>query len=441
VSRPPSNRRARRARLPDFLKVPESACLNFQGWRWPHHPVIQFFHPAIPLLWSHFHIPRAKDGVGLRRNYNTDHAKPSMKTKYLRAAMATLIALAVVWAGNVLWCAHRNLVTLHVRNAPLAEVLRKIERQTWEHISVDPKLNGLVTLNVRNKSLAQVLDRIGQQCGARWTTVYAVYGFKSALPKLESALFGDKKLDDVGWKLIAPAGLESDGTSGTPVEFRAGSGSPVIMSNGMAFGGSGSGAGPGVGINGGPLPSPQDLPPGAVVSTEDAMINGGQSGPDPRGVMVQGRQRPGRPVMVTMRKRADGSGVIEQEIWTPVELVLESRLTPRLGETNALSPTPEGAAQTARQVKGSWKTYYALRKSSMPMNFGAGGGNLKVREPAKSIELAGKFGTNSSAMPRHAAPSVDDIAQSIQQQRLDDLGRLTPEQRVLRARDRKQQLP
>jgi hypothetical protein len=46
-------------------RLPESACLNFQGWRWPHHPVIQFFHPAIPLLWSHFHIPRAKDGLGL----------------------------------------------------------------------------------------------------------------------------------------------------------------------------------------------------------------------------------------------------------------------------------------------------------------------------------------------------------------------------------------
>jgi hypothetical protein len=360
--------------------------------------------------------------------------KPFMKTKYVWAAMGALIVLATGWAGNVLWCAHRNLVTLRVRNTPLAEVIRKIEHQTWEHISLDPKLNGLVTLNVRNKPLADVLDRIGQQCGARWTTVYAVYGFKSALPKLESALFGDKKLDEVGWKLLAPTGLESDGRTGTPLEFRTGSGSPMIISNGMASAASGSGAGPGVVINDGSLPSPQDLPPGAVVSTEDSLIKRG-----PGGVMVQGHQRSGGPVMVTMRKRADGSGAVEQEIWSPVEIVLESRLSPRLGETNTPSPTAEGAAQTARQVKGSWKTYYALKKSSMPMNFGGGGGNFKVGEPRKMIELASKNGTNSSAMPRHAAPSIDDIAQTIQQQRLDDLGRLTPEQRVLRARERKQQ--
>jgi hypothetical protein len=367
--------------------------------------------------------------------------KLSMKSKYVCAAVATVIALSVVWAGNVLWCAHRSLVTLHVRNAPLADVIHKIEHQTWEHISLDPKLNGLVTLNVRNKPLTEVLDRIGQQCGARWTTVYAVYGFKSALPKLESALFGDKKLDEVGWKLIAPAGLESDGASGMPMEFRAASGSPIIMSNGMAFGGTGSGDGPGVVINGGPLPSPRDLPPGAVVSTEDSIIKGRQSGPGPGGVMVHGRQRPGGSVMVTMRKRADGSGAVEQEIWSPVELVLESRLSPRLAETNSLAPTVEGAAQTARQVKGSWKSFYALKKSSLPANFGGGGGNFKVGEPEKRIELAGKAGTNSSAMPRHVPASIDDIAQSIQQQRLDDLGRLTPEQRVLRARERRPQTP
>lgn len=362
-----------------------------------------------------------------------------MKTKYLWGSVAVLLALAGTWAGHVLWCAHRNLVTLHVRNAPLAEVIRKIERQTWEHISVDPKLNSLITLNVRNKPLSEVLDRIGQQSGARWTTVYAVYGMKSSLPKLESALFGDKKLDDVGWKLIAPAGLNSDGTPGMPIEFRTGSGSgdPVIITNGGAVAG-GGGAGPRIVVNGGPLPSPQDLPPGAVLSTEDSVIKGG---PGPAGgVQMQRRQKQGAPVMVTMRKRADGSGAVEQEIWSPEQLVLESRLSPRLGDNYSTSPSPEGAVETANKVKGSWKTYFALKKSSMPMNM-PGGSRMRSftgNEPGKALEMAKHDGTNAVANLKHIAPSIDDIAQSIQQQKLEDLARMTPEQRVLRARERKQ---
>jgi hypothetical protein len=118
-------------------------------------------------------------------------------------------------------------------------------------------------------------------------------------------------------------------------------------------------------------------------------------------------------------------------------------LSPRLGENFAPSPTTEGAAQTARQVKGKWKTYYALKKSSLPMNFGAMSrrNSFTSNEPGKAIQMATKDGTNALANVTHKAPSIDDIAQSIQQQKLEDLARLTPEQRVLRARERKQQLP
>jgi len=359
-------------------------------------------------------------------------------TKYIWAAGALVLALVGTWAGHILWCAHRNLVTLHVRNAPLAEVIRKIERQTWEHISVDPKLNSLITLNVKNKPLAEALDRIGQQCGARWTSVYAVYGLESALPKLESSLFGDKKLDEVGWKMIAPPGLDQAGTTGIPIEFNGGPGSPLTISNGMAVAGGGGGGGgggqPRIVINGGPMPSPQDLPPGAVISTEDSVIKGG-------GGRIQGRQGQGAPVMVTMRRRADGSGAMEQEIWSPVQLVLESRLNDRLGENYVTSPSPEGAAQTAKKVKGKWKLYYALKKSSMPMNM-PGGSRMRTftsNEPGKAMQMVKQNGTNSAVNLKPALPSIDDLAQSIQQQKLEDLARLTPEQRVLRAREKKQQ--
>jgi hypothetical protein len=383
-------------------------------------PKFHCFIPQISLVVTFQYYPdksRATNECELIK----DQPKASMKKKYIWAAAAVLVALVGTWAGNMLWRAHRNLVTLHVRNASLAEVIRKIERQTWEHISVDPKLNSLnslVTLNVRNKPLPEVLDRIGQQCGARWTTVYAVYALKSALPTLESALFGDTKLEDIGWKTIAPAALDSDGTPG------------------------GGGAQPPFVVNGGSLPSPQDLPAGALVSTEDSVIKAG-SGPGPEGAQIHGHQRQGAPVMVTIRKRADGSGAVEQEIWTPRQLVLESRLSPRLGENYTTSPTGEGAIQTATQVKGKWKTYYALKKSSIPINLAATSRmrNFASNEPGKAIQMATQDGTNSVAHLKQGGPSIDDIVQSIQRQKLENLARLTPEQRVLRAREEKQRMP
>lgn len=53
-----------------------------------------------------------------------------MKTKQIALALAA-VAVAGLWFGRLAWRAHNNLVTLHVRNAPLAEVVRSMERQTW----------------------------------------------------------------------------------------------------------------------------------------------------------------------------------------------------------------------------------------------------------------------------------------------------------------------
>src|SRR5882724_9336588 len=136
---------------------------------------------------------------------------PNMKTKYLLWGSVAVIVVMGSWFGRAAWRAHRNLVTLHVRNAPLADVIRKLERQTWEKIEFDKKLDALITLDVKDKPLEAVLDRLAKQCGGSWRTVYAVYDSPRALPKLESALYGDKKLEEVGWKIIAPVFSSSPG--------------------------------------------------------------------------------------------------------------------------------------------------------------------------------------------------------------------------------------
>src|SRR5205085_12165951 len=61
------------------------------------------------------------------------------------------------------WRAHRNLVTLDVRDMEVREVVQKISWQTREDIFVHKDVQGKVTLKVRNMPLEQVLRLVGEQ--------------------------------------------------------------------------------------------------------------------------------------------------------------------------------------------------------------------------------------------------------------------------------------
>src|SRR5215510_5209327 len=127
-----------------------------------------------------------------------------MKTKYLLFSLATLLVGGGVWSAKILWRVRSQLVSLVVHSAPLREVLRKIERQTWKKIDAEQALDARITLQVRDRPLNEVLDRIAQQAGAHWCTVYAVYDSSPPLRKLETALRSDGKLDTAGWTKLAP---------------------------------------------------------------------------------------------------------------------------------------------------------------------------------------------------------------------------------------------
>src|SRR5438874_5806736 len=127
-----------------------------------------------------------------------------MKTKYVWLMAAAIIAAGGAWGGRLAWRAHRQIVSLHVRNMPLAEVLRKIESQTWKRIDAENGFDARISLNLRDKPLSYVLDRVAEQAGAQWSTIYAVYDSKRSVVSLESALKGDGKLEPAGWTKIAP---------------------------------------------------------------------------------------------------------------------------------------------------------------------------------------------------------------------------------------------
>lgn len=176
-----------------------------------------------------------------------------MKTKYLLLGIGLLLVAAGAWGGRVAWRIHHQLVTLDVRNMPLRDVLRKVERQTWKTIRAEQALDTRITLHVKNKPLSYVLDRIAEQAGARWSTLYAVYASPTAVKTLDSSLRGDSKIESAGWTKVAPkppptddmpdgAGqmIRAKGLAGDPppagarriMVMQRGAGGPVVMVGG-----------------------------------------------------------------------------------------------------------------------------------------------------------------------------------------------------------------
>src|ERR1700720_1288224 len=116
--------------------------------------------------------------------FESEGSKP-MKMKYLFVGIAGLLALGGLCFGRMAWRAHQQIVSLDVHNLPLAEVLRKIEWQTWKKIRAEKNLDARIPLHVTDQPLVFVLDWIGEQSGARWSTVYAVYDSARAVNSLD----------------------------------------------------------------------------------------------------------------------------------------------------------------------------------------------------------------------------------------------------------------
>ena len=117
--------------------------------------------------------------------------------------IAGVAAVAAGLVGRAAWHAHKNIVSLHVRNATVAEVVRKLERQTWETIIADTNLNSLITLDLKNVPLSEALDRVAEQAGGLSGVYHAVYNSAYSLRQLKTAL-GRGAGDCDGWTNLAP---------------------------------------------------------------------------------------------------------------------------------------------------------------------------------------------------------------------------------------------
>ncbi len=275
-----------------------------------------------------------------------------MKPKYLVMTLGTVLAAGGLWLGHTAWRAHLQLVTLDVREVPLTDVLRMIERQTWTKIRAEKSVDARITLRVKDALLRSVLDRIAQQAGARWSTVYAVYDSSHALKALDSTLRGDGKLEPVGWTKVAPKFPSPDqldkGMDKSTPRADLSTDSPSLIDEKPEIIEGSKGSGPSVFWQGGKPPPPD--------ASEAA---GGQR----RTVF---RVQPEGPVM--LQGGPDG----QIELWSPEELLVEGSLNARIGSDGAtrdLAATADSAARTARAVNGKWTTYLAFHKWNLRIGF------------------------------------------------------------------------
>jgi hypothetical protein len=374
-----------------------------------------------------------------------------MKVK-LFAAVIIILALAGTWLGADAWRAHKKLVTLRVRNAPLAEVIQRIESQVHETIRFDQKLDARITLDVKNRPLAEVLDLVSEQAGARWGKTYAVYSSERSLRGLESVLQGRTELDTAGWTNVAPRFDSS--TLAAPTEFgSAGPGQIIINSKGAADGK-------------GPMLVDEDVKrDGATVTTNEdgtaRTVTRIRRTPEggkiikvgPGGTVVENNDTDAGPAhksgILTVRRMVgpggttttmmDGDGrvkvtrtsadgtVLKEDQWSSERLIMETGLFPKLGEDIPSKATTETAAQAAKKVHGKYALYYALDKSPIP-NAGAMGG--LVRSAMRRLDHKG--GSNDMLLNGDIQGRVEAEAK---QHRLEQLSK-SPEQQVQEARQK-----
>ena len=370
-----------------------------------------------------------------------------------RTILITVTVLAVAglaWAGRAIYRAKKNIVTIDAYNAPLADVIKQLERQTWETILARSDVQTKVTLKVKNVPLDEALDKLGRQAGVNWSKWHAVHDSSRALDKLETALRNRGKLDEVGWTNLAPQEL-----AGGPI-WEGGSGAPV-PAGGTTVTREITGAGTGMTVSGRKpvmikLDS-ADIKGGDVQAAlrekmkaagmDDAAIakataamkeqtvdvdvqaGPGAQGPGTSDVMFKADGAPPKIRMVTRSR--DGSGKMFEEIWSPEHLVLEQKLFGKLGSGSYSDPSEKAAREVAKKVKGDLTTLYVL--SSGPGGFPFAGKMMRQIH-------AGGGGTGGTNGASGELPPLPDLEAVVKRHEAENYTKLTPEQRVERAREK-----
>jgi hypothetical protein len=365
-----------------------------------------------------------------------------MNKKFLLLGMSVLAVAGMAWAARAIYRAKKNIVTIDVYNAPLADVIKNLERQTRETIISGKGLDAKVTLAVNNLPLDEALDQLARSAGANWSKWHAVHGSDRALNQLETALRDRARIEEAGWTNIAPQDIDggpewhsgpggvpeapgnfttSDGQGGVVVTKRK----PVMIrldSKDVKDGNVEAAVREQIraaGADDATIAQAVAAVPQALTDVDvDVQAVGGGSN-----VVVKAGAPQNRIRMVTRSR--DASGQMIEEVWSPERVVLEQRLQAKLGDQTYPDANEAVAREVSEKVKGDLTTLYVLRPSPGGLPFAG----RRMRE----IHRESDAGTN--AIPGELPP-LPDIEGAVRRAEAEHYTRLTPEQRVERAREK-----
>lgn len=406
------------------------------------------------------------------------------KTLWILLAVAGLAAAALL-VTRAVWRANPDLVSLRVRNAPLAEVIRQLERQSGVTIVADEELTGSVTLELNNVPLADALEQVASQAGGLAGAIHTVYRSDAELRTLKAALASGQAPAQDTWTNLAPSfrlpsfpgiavdpehsGALADVGCADSVRVMRPEDLPPDLAQLVARAvkeavGSNVPAGVEVEVSASARTAPaKDARASQVMmlQLDGSQLKGAdleralkqQLGADEAGVAeavagavasalggasggapqpgIQMRALSAGPVMTIRRSGPGGNGEAETEFWAPERIIMEANLIERLGD--ALPETPDRAAAeaVAARVRGRCVTLYALKSSPL------------VHLPGGAWRHAAPGFTGDRLRLRADADGVPDLSRvteeveaRIKRENLEQFQKLTPEQRAERARAR-----
>lgn len=378
-----------------------------------------------------------------------------MNKRILLISVTVLAVAGVAWAGRAIYRAKKNIVSIDVYNAPLADVIKQLERQTWETILARGDIQTKVTLKVKNVPLDEALDQLGRQAGVNWSKWHAVHDSRRALDKLESALRNRSKLEDAGWTNLAPTdipgGTSWEGAPGSP----AGGATMTREITGAGGGMTVSGRKPVIikldsnDIKGGDVQAAirekmkaagmddATIAKATAAMKEQTMDVDVQAGPGPGAhdgsgtsdliVRKGGPDGSAQPRIRMVTRSRDGSGKMTEEVWSPEHLVLEQKLSGKLGDGSYSDPSETAAREVAKKVKGDLTTLYVLSGGPGGISFG---GRMMRQIQAGG---GGSGGTNGVS---GELPPLPDLEAVVKRAEAENYTKLTPEQRVQQAREK-----
>jgi hypothetical protein len=150
------------------------------------------------------------------------HSSTSGSKRRSQWLWALLLLAVLGYGARFVWRAHRNLVTLDVREMDVRKVVKKMEWQTWEDIQVQKEVQGKITLKVINTPLEEVLRIVGSQSQSRPALFYALYSDGKSLSRLEQSLRGEVDPATHGWTNLSNRAMGGFGGPGGPGGFGGG---------------------------------------------------------------------------------------------------------------------------------------------------------------------------------------------------------------------------